>query len=120
MQPRRQRRRKGRRSRLCAKLHRRLVIAGPPAARLVLARLVAGLCLALLASAAALLALAARLGIVHPGRAIAGTVMFEVIYVAVGAIVGAVARSPVNGTVIVHFVWILECSSAPRWARQTG
>jgi hypothetical protein len=92
---------------------RRLVIAGLPAGRLVLARLLTGLTLAALASATALVALAARTGIQHPTRAVVGTLMFAVIYVAIGAIVGTLARNPVNGTVIVLFVWILDVFFGP-------
>lgn len=92
---------------------RRIVIAGLPASRLTLARLLTGLVLAGLASTTALIALAARTGIVHPTRAIAGTFMFAVIYVAIGAVVGTLARNPVNGTVIVLFVWILDVFFGP-------
>ena len=92
---------------------RRVVIAGLPAARLVAARLLTGLGLALLASTAALAALSIRTGIDHPVRAIAGTLMFAVIYLAVGAVVGSLVRNPVNGTVIVLFVWILDVFFGP-------
>jgi hypothetical protein len=92
---------------------RRLVIAGLPASRLVLARLLTGLSLAVLASTAALLALTARTGIDHPARVIGGTLMFAIIYIAIGAAVGALARNPINGTVIVLFVWILDVFFGP-------
>jgi hypothetical protein len=92
---------------------RRVVIAGLPAGRLTLARLLTGACLALLASAAALVALALRTGIDYPVRAIAGTLMFAVIYVAIGSVVGSVVPNPVNGTVIVLFVWIVEVFFGP-------
>ncbi|MEO7351584.1 MAG: ABC transporter permease [Marmoricola sp.] len=92
---------------------RRVVIAGLPANRLVAARLLTGMMLAVLASAAALLALAARTGVDHPARAILGTFMFAVIYVAIGAVVGAFAGNPVNGTVIVMFVWIFDVFFGP-------
>lgn len=92
---------------------RRVTVAGLPAARLVLARLLTGLCLAALASTAALLALGARTGIDNPIRAIAGTFMFAVIYVAVGAVVGTFVQNPVNGTIIVLFVWILDVFFGP-------
>ncbi len=92
---------------------RRLVIAGLPPTRMALARLLTGGCLALLAATTALIALALRTGIDSPGRAIAGTLMFSVIYVAIGAAVGSVVSSPVNGTVIVLFVWILDVFFGP-------
>ncbi len=92
---------------------RRVVIAGLAATRLVAARLLTGLALAVLASATALAALALRVGIDHPDRVIAGTLMFAVIYLAVGAVVGSLVRNPVNGTVVILFVWILDVFFGP-------
>ncbi|MFI2368094.1 ABC transporter permease [Streptomyces sp. NPDC018833] len=93
---------------------RRLVQAGLAPARLVTARMVTGLALALLAAAAALTALAARTGMGgEPGRVVAGTLMYAVIYLAIGALIGALVESPVNGTVLVLFVWILDVFFGP-------
>jgi hypothetical protein len=92
---------------------RRLVVAGLPAWRLVAARLMTGATLAMFASAVALVALAARVGITSPLRVIAGTLMFAVIYVSIGAVVGSLVASPVNGTVVVLFVWILDVFFGP-------
>jgi len=92
---------------------RRVVIAGLAASRLVLARLLTGLALAGLASAAALTALAIRTGMDHPFRVIAGTAMFAVIYVAIGAVIGALARNQVNGTVMVLFAWLVDVFFGP-------
>jgi len=92
---------------------RRLVLAGLPSARLVAARVATGLILAVLVSAAALLALAVRTGIDEPVRVIAGTLMFAVIYLAIGALVGALVRNPVNGTVLILFVWIMDVFFGP-------
>lgn len=91
----------------------RVVIAGLAPRALVFSRLLTGFVLAVGASTAALIALAARTGIDHPARAVAGTLMFAVIYIAVGAIVAVIARNPVNGTVIVLFVWILDVFFGP-------
>lgn len=92
---------------------RRLVIAGMPASRLVAGRLVTGLILAVLASAAALATLALREGIDAPARVAAGTLMFAVIYLAIGAAVGASVRNPVNGTVLIMFIWIIDVFFGP-------
>ena len=92
---------------------KRLVLAGLPARRLASARAVTGLALALLAAAAAVVTLAVRSGISQPGRVLAGTVMFAVIYLAVGALAGALAASPVNGTVLFFFVWIADVMFGP-------
>jgi ABC-2 family transporter len=92
---------------------RRLVIAGLPTSRLVGARLASGLAVALLAGSAALLALQLRTGIDQPERVVTGTLMFAIIYLAVGALTGAVVRSPVNGTVLILFVWIIDIFFGP-------
>lgn len=91
----------------------RIVTAGLPPSRLVLARLATGFSLAVLASAAALVALAWRTGTDHALRVSAGTLMFALIYTAVGATVGALARNPVNGTVVVLFVWLIDVMFGP-------
>lgn len=92
---------------------RRGVIAGLGPARMVAARLGTGLTLALLAAAIAVTALALRNGIDAPTRVVAGTMMFAVIYLAIGAAVGATVPNPVNGTVVVLFVWILDVFFGP-------
>ncbi|MDA1360904.1 ABC transporter permease [Glycomyces luteolus] len=101
---------------------RRVVLAGLPPAQMVAARLLTGAALALFAAAVALVALAARTGFDDPARIVAGTVMFALIYLAIGAVIGTLVRNPVNGTIIVLFVWILDVffgpamSAADRWA----
>lgn len=92
---------------------RRVVLAGLSARRLVAARIVTGLALAVMVSAAALLALGVRTGIEEPGRVIAGTLVFAVIYLAIGALVGALVRNPVNGTVLILFIWIMDVFFGP-------
>ncbi len=104
---------------------RRVVIAGLPATRLVAARLATGLALALFAAAVAVAALAFRTGIDAPVRVAAGTAMFAVIYLAIGTVVGATVPNPVNGTILVLFVWILDVFFGPAmgardWAATRG
>ncbi len=98
---------------------RRLVLAGLPAGRLAAARAVTGLVLAVLASAAAVVTLAARTGIGQPGRVLAGTFMFAVIYLAFGALIGTLVASPVNGTVLIFFVWITDVMFGPVFGSAT-
>lgn len=95
------------------RVDRRLLGCGLPRHRLVIARLAVGVTLATLASAAALLALAARNGIDDPPRVIAGTLLFALIYVGLGAVVGATVPTAINGTVLVLFVWILDVFFGP-------
>jgi ABC-2 family transporter protein len=98
---------------------RRLVLAGLAPRLLAAARAVTGLALAAVASAAALATLAVRTGIGHPGRVIAGTFMFAVIYLAFGALIGALVASPVNGTVLIFFVWIVDVMFGPVFGSPT-
>jgi hypothetical protein len=98
---------------------RRLVQAGLPAGQLAAARALTGLALAVVASAAALVTLAARTGIEHPGRVAAGTFMFAVIYLAIGALAGALVASPVNGTVLILFVWMIDVMFGPIFGSAT-
>lgn len=92
---------------------RRLVLAGLSKLRLVTARMVSGAVLAVVATAAALSALAARTGIDAPVRVVTGTLMFAAIYLALGAIAGATIPNPVNGTVVLMFVWIIDIFFGP-------
>lgn len=96
-----------------AKADRRLVLSGLSRMRLVTARLTAGAVLAAVASAVALLALAATTGIQDPSRAMVGTLMFAVVYLAFGAIVGSAVPNAVNGTVILLFIWIVDVFFGP-------
>lgn len=99
---------------------RRLVIAGLHRRSLIGARVVTGLILAVLASAAALTALAVRTGMDDPVRVITGTLMSAVIYLAIGAMVGAVLRNPVNGSVLVLFIWMIDWILGPVMSGQNA
>ncbi len=92
---------------------RRLVLSGLPRAQLVGARMAAGAVLGALAAAAALAAVAVPAGMDRPERAIAGTAMFALIYLALGAVVGATVRDAVTGTVLLLFVWIIDVFFGP-------
>lgn len=98
---------------------RRLVLAGLPGHRLAQARVLCGLTIALLASAAALLALFATSEVANAGRVVAGTAMFAVIYLGIGAVVGSRVRNPVNGTVLILFLWILDVFFGPALSGST-
>nr|WP_280826505.1 ABC transporter permease [Mycobacterium sp. OTB74] len=80
---------------------------------MIAARAGTGLLLAALVSAVALLALAARTGIADPVRVIAGTVMFALIYLAIGALIAVAVPNPVNGAVAILFIWMLDVFFGP-------
>ncbi|MGC5583171.1 ABC transporter permease [Ornithinimicrobium sp. W1665] len=99
---------------------RRLVVAGQSRARLAGARLLAGAALAALATGAAVAALGLRQGLDRPVPTIIGTAMFAVVYLAIGAAVGALVPTPVNGTVLLLFVWILDVFFGPAVSGSTS
>lgn len=92
---------------------RRLLVAGLPSSRLVAARAATGLLLAGLVSVVSLIALAIRTGIDQPGRVILGTLMFAVIYLAIGALIGLAVGNPVNGAVVILFIWFIDVFLGP-------
>lgn len=92
---------------------RRLVIAGLPTLALVISRVLTGLLIAVLVSAAALATLFLRADVDDPMRVAAGTLMFAAIYVGIGAAVGSVVRDQVNGTVVILLIWILDVFFGP-------
>lgn len=96
---------------------RRLAVASSATASVVGARLISALALAGIAVAGALAALVVRTDIVDPGRAIAATVMFAVIYIGIGALLGAIVRSEVNGSLILVLVWMFDVFLGPAMAR---
>ncbi|MFG2058732.1 ABC transporter permease [Micromonospora sp. NPDC048930] len=96
----------------------RVVLAGLRPARMVAARLLTGLTLAVLVSAIALLTLALRTGVDRPGHVVVGTLMAAVVYVGIGAAVGALERNPVNGTVVMLLIWILDVFLGPAMGGQ--
>ena len=92
---------------------RRLVLAGLSTWALVFSRMMTGLLIAVLVSAAAIGTLFLRTEVDDPLRVAAGTLMFAVIYVGIGAAVGAVVNDQVNGTVVILLIWILDVFFGP-------
>ena len=95
---------------------RRLSLAGMSPSVITLSRLSTGLLLALIASAASLLALAVQADLVDPLRAILGTLMSATIYLAIGVAVGTLVRSEINGSLVVVFIWMLDVFLGPAMA----
>lgn len=92
---------------------RRLAAAAHRTAPVVAGRLGACLGIAVVASAGGLLALAARTGINDPLRAVAGTLLVALIYLALGVLVGTAVRSDMNGALLVTLAWILDVFLGP-------
>lgn len=92
---------------------RRLVLCGARPLALVGSRMLTGLALAMVASGVALAMLALRGGLGDPARASVATGLFAIVYLGLGAAVGMLARDPVNGTVVILFVWIVDVFFGP-------
>ena len=95
---------------------RRLAGSGMAPTAITLSRLATGLLLALVASTAALVALALQADIADPIRATTGTFMSATIYLAIGVAVGSLVRSDVNGSLVVIFIWMLDVFLGPAMA----
>lgn len=92
---------------------RRLAAAGRRNGPVVAGRLGACFGLALVAAAGGLVALAARAGITDPPRAVAATVVIAVIYLSLGALVGTIVRTEMNGALLVTLAWVFDVFFGP-------
>ncbi len=95
---------------------RRLALAGAGAGRVAASRITASLALAVVAAAAGFVALLIRQGVVHPWHAAAAVLAFSLIYLAVGILIGAVISGPLEGSLAVVFVFLLDVFSGPGMA----
>ena len=99
---------------------RRLAAAGAGTVRVVVARLTSALGLAVVAGAGALVALALRTGIADTPRVIGATVLMALVYLGIGATVGALVRSEINGSLIVVFAWMFDMFFGPAMSGTAG
>ena len=99
---------------------RRLAAAGAGTVRVVVARLTSALGLALVAGAGALVALALRTGIADSPRVIGATFLMALVYLGIGATVGALVRSEINGSLIVVFAWMFDMFFGPAMSGTVG
>jgi hypothetical protein len=96
---------------------RRLAAAGAGTVRVVAARMASALALAAVAGVGALVALALRTGIADAPRVVGVTFLMALIYLGIGAAVGALVRSEVNGSLLVVFVWMFDVFFGPAMGR---
>ena len=103
---------------------RRLALAGLGSARVAVARIAASVLLAAVAAAAAFIALMVRVDVAHPLHAAVAVLAFALLYLAIGVLVGSVVAAPLEGSLLVVFVFLLDAfagpgmsgGSAPPWA----
>ena len=92
---------------------RRLSLAGLGPAHVAVSRIGAALMLALVSAAAAFAALELRAPVVHPAHAAVAIFTFALLYVSVGIVVGSLVRAPLEGSLIVVFIFLLDAFTGP-------
>lgn len=92
---------------------RRLSAAGFGPWRVAVARIAAALVIGVAVSAIAFLTLWLRSGIGHPLHAAVAIASFAVIYIGLGALIGAFVRSPLEGSLLVVLLFSLDAFSSP-------
>lgn len=103
---------------------RRLALAGLGPARVASSRIAASVMLAVVAATAAFVALVLRVDVPHPAHAAAAVLAFALLYLAIGVVVGSLITAPLEGSLIVVFIFLLDAfagpgmsaGSAPPWA----
>jgi hypothetical protein len=92
---------------------RRLALAGMGPARVAISRIVASVGLAVVAAAAAFLSLVVRVDVAHPLHAAVAVLAFALLYLAVGVLIGSVITAPLEGSLLVVFVFLLDAFAGP-------
>lgn len=99
---------------------RRLAYAGFGAWRVALARLAASAVLGVLVSVIAFVTLWLRSGVEHPVHAAAAIFAFALIYIGIGAFIGALVPSQLEGSLLVVLVFSVDAFSGPTMTSSGG
>lgn len=99
---------------------RRLALAGLGPARVAASRISASMLLAVIAAGAAFLTLLVRSGVAHPWHAAVAVLAFAVIYLALGVLIGSLVSAPLEGSLAVAFVFLLDVFSGPGMAAEAA
>lgn len=89
---------------------RRLARAGLGPARVAVSRIAASVGLAVVA---AFVALVVRVDVAHPWHAAVAVLGFALLYLAIGVLVGSVITAPLEGSLLVVFVFLLDAFAGP-------
>ena len=92
---------------------RRLALAGLGPARVAASRIGASVLLAVVAAGAAFVALVVRVDVAHPLHAAVAVLAFALLYLAIGVFVGSLVSAPLEGSLLVVFVFLLDAFSGP-------
>jgi ABC-2 type transport system permease protein len=99
---------------------RRLALAGMGAARVAVARISASIALGLLISTVAFLTLQLSAGVAHPAHAFAAILIFALIYVGIGTLVGSFISGALEGSLTVAFIFLIDAFSGPGMSGSGG
>jgi hypothetical protein len=92
---------------------RRLALAGLGPTRVAVSRIAASVLLAALATVAAFVALIVRVDVAHPLHAAVAVLAFALLYLAIGILIGSVITAPLEGSLLVVFVFLLDAFAGP-------
>lgn len=98
---------------------RRLAAAGLGAWRVAAARIAAALAIGTAVSAVAFLTLLVRSGIGHPLHAAAAILSFALIYIGLGALIGAFVRGALEGSLFVLLLFSMDAFTSPQMTSST-
>jgi hypothetical protein len=93
---------------------RRLAAAGLGPGRVAISRIAAALAIGITVGAVAFAALWLRSGIGHPLHAAAAIAGFAVIYIGLGALIGALVRDALSGALLVLLMFSVDAFSTPQ------
>lgn len=99
---------------------RRLALAGMGPMRVAIARIGACIAIALVVSLVAFFALWIYEGVEYPLRSLGAILASGLIYVGIGAFVGALVRDDLTGSLIVALVFVMDIYSGPGMAGAEG
>ncbi len=99
---------------------RRLALAGLAPIRLAVARINASLVLGIVVSLLAFATLWLRVGVTHPLHTLAAILMFAVIYIGIGTLVGSFVSGPLEGSLAVAFIFLIDAFSGPGMSASDG
>jgi hypothetical protein len=99
---------------------RRLALSLLGGLRVAISRIGAAVALAVVASAAGFVALLGRAGVAHPIHAAAAVLSFALIYLAVGVLIGSLIHAPLEGSLTVVFVFLVDVFSGPGMAQDAS
>ncbi len=92
---------------------RRLALAGLGATRVAAARIGASILLGVLVSTVAFGTLWLRAGTAHPAHAFVAILIFSLIYIGIGCLVGSVISGSLEGSLTVAFIFLIDAFSGP-------